>query len=291
MTYQYKMLGVLTLFRPDVQVAADNIRRYAGHLDALVVWDNSPMELKVRDHLMSLIQDIDSKVIWSGDGENHMIAKPVNDAWKYARKHCYDFLLIMDQDSRWDNFATYRRKIEEYWKEGKKWAFTPYVVGCDLWPVVNTLEFRQLFINSGTVIPVEILTAIGGADEMFPLDALDHDMAIRIQQAGFQIACLTDCRLVHTIGEPYKSERLHLMTDNYNAFRTYSIARSHLLLYRKHRRILPVSEKRRIVKEYILLRFIRIVMLEPDKWNRLKGLFKGLWEGCTCKGKNSQEQK
>ena len=279
----YKMLGLLTLFQPDVQSVADNIRRYASHLDTILIWDNSALELKVSESLMQLIPDVGTKVVWQGNGENSMISKAVNYAWHYAQEHRYDFLLIMDQDSRWDDFATYRSKIEKSWAEGNHWTFTPYVVGCDKWPVFQSLEFRQLFINSGTVIPIEILTAIGGADESFPLDALDHDMAIRIQQAGYKIVCFTDCRLHHTIGQPSKSERLHLMTDNYNAFRTYSIARSHLLLYRKHRRILPVSEKRRIIKEYILLRFIRIVLLEPDKWNRLKGLFKGIWDGCTKK--------
>ena len=95
------------------------------------------------------------------------------------------------------------------------------------------------------------------------------------------MASITSCTLHHTLGQPTKSDRLHLMTNNYNAFRTYSIARGHLINYRKHSDWLTAAEKRRIIKEYIVLRLVRILLLESDKTQRLKMLLKGIKDGLT----------
>ena len=102
-------------------------------------------------------------------------------------------LLIMDQDSEWQNFADYKRMIEEHWHMGHEWVFTPYFAGQP--KPAEPVEVLRLFINSGTVIPIKVLQDIGGADELMPLDALDHDMAIRIQKKGYRIVKLADAIL------------------------------------------------------------------------------------------------
>lgn len=277
------MLGIVTLYNPDVEVLADNISKYHPFLDKLIIWDNSALDKNLKEKLYSCIGDKLQSVLWHGDGTNHCIAPAINFAWKYAKENSYDFLLIMDQDSSWSNFDRYRYAIEKYWKQGKEWAYTPYVVGCDNWIIRKRLQFRRLFINSGTVIPIKILDAINGADETFALDALDHDLAIRIQKKGYKIACITSCLLYHTMGEPKKSEHLHLLTNNYNADRTYSITKSHIINLRKHANWFSFSEKRRIIKEHVVMSAIRIILLEPNKYSRLRMMFKGLTDGLKYK--------
>lgn len=277
--YKYKMLGIVTLYNPNVDVLADNISKYHPFLDKLIIWDNSALDKGLKEKLHHYIGDKLQSVLWHGDGTNSCIAPAINFAWKYAKENSYDFLLIMDQDSSWSNFDRYRYDIEKYWEQGKEWAYTPYVVGCDNWIIRKRLQFRRLFINSGTVIPIKILDAVNGADETFALDALDHDLAIRIQEKGYKIACITSCLLYHTMGEPKKSEHLHLLTNNYNANRTYSITKSHIINLRKHAKWFSFSEKCRIIKEHVVMSFIRVILLEPDKYSRLRMLFKGLADG------------
>ena len=272
-----KFLGVVTLYNPNIQVATDNIKRYLKHLDKLIIWDNSPLENNVKEQVMAILADDADKIIWKGDGDNWLIAPAVNSANCYAEAQAYDMMLIMDQDSEWQNFADYKRMIEEHWRMGHEWVFTPYFAGQP--KPAEPVEDVRLFINSGTVIPVNIIKNVGAFDERMPLDAMDHDMAIRIQKGGYRIVRLSDAILIHTIGAPSFSKHLHLKTSNHNAQRTYSMARSHMICLRKHHDWLTFQEKWMIIKRYYLRRLVLIVLDEEDKWNRIKMLIKGTIEG------------
>ncbi len=279
LSFKYKMLGVVTLYNPEICVVAENIRLYANSLDALIVWDNSPLRQNVQQRLLEALPELTDKIIWHGTGENLCIAPAINYAWHYAREHGFDLLLTMDQDSRWANFSFYRERVEHYYADGNLWAFAPYVAGNDTWAITDEVHFRRVLITSGAVFPIKILNAIDGADLTFPLDALDHDLAIRLQKAGYKIACITSSVLYHTIGRPQKDNFMHLFTNDYGRERTYSIAKSHLIKYRKHKDWFTCYEKRRIFKEYYMWKFIRIVLVEHDKWGRLKMLCKGIKDG------------
>lgn len=281
--YKYKLLGLVTLFNPDAQDAAKNIKRYIYDLDELIIWDNSSLEKNLRSLILHELDDVKEKIIWKGDGENHCIAPAINYAWMLARQQKYHSLLLMDQDSQWEDLAAYRTKIEELLNEGNMWVFTPFFPEHDTLTPENPVEFRKIFINSGTVIPVEILDAIGGADEAFPLDALDTDLSYRIRKAGYQIACLTDCVLHHTIGHPVRKGPLHIFTNDYGRFRTYSITRSHIISYRKHRDIMTAYERRKFFKEIFWWKFVRLVLAEEDKIGRFKMFFKGIRDGVSYK--------
>ena len=279
-TYKTKMLGLVTLYKPNLQQAIDNISLYIDDIDRLIVWNNSPNDEDIKDCMMAGLSQSQTKIIWYGTGSNRCIAPAINAAWQYGQDNSYDMLLIMDQDSRWSDFPNYRKQIDDFWEKGNKWVFTPYFANSGV-PNDKPVQFLRIFINSGTVIPIKILSHIGGADERMPLDALDHDLAIRIKKAGFRIVCLTSVELHHTIGQPTTSGILHLKTSNYNAWRTYSIARSHAINYRKHRDWLNFQEKKRIIKEYYVRRLLLILLNEDDKWNRIKMLIKGTYDGLT----------
>ena len=277
--YRTKMLGVVTLYNPDPEQAAANIRRYVPDVDKLVVWDNSPLEKGLQPAILRLLGEQAGKVVWQGNGQNRCIAKAINYAWQLAQEQGFDLLLLMDQDSSWADFPAYRTEIESIFCEGKLCAFTPYVPGNDTWAVTEKVQQRRLFINSGTVIPVYILNALNGADEAFPLDALDYDLALRILKRGYSTVCLTSCILHHTLGSPKRSPLLKLYTPDYGEARTYSIVYSHLLNYRKNRKWMTANERRRELKEFLFWKFVRIVLAEQQKWSRMKMYFKGVRDG------------
>ncbi len=281
--FKYKMIGVVTLYNPDVSEVAENIMRYAPWLDTLVIWDNSPLEHSVKSQMLPLLDSIATKILWHGTGENTFIAMAIDFAWNRAKSENFDFVLTMDQDSQWSDFAAYRRLIEDDYGSGQRRVYVPYIKGCDKWPVLSAMQQRRLFINSGTVYPTEILTAIDGPDKRFPLDALDNDLAIRVQEAGYTIVCLTDCLLFHVMGNPTKSKWLPLKANNYSAQRTYEITRSHVFNYRQHRNWLTLGDKWRIAKDFIIMRLVRIVLIEDDKLNRIKMLLRGIRDGIKCK--------
>ena len=280
-TYNTQMLGVVTLYNPNAEVAIENIRCYIDNLDRLIVWDNSPLEKKLHDLILVALGSDSEKVVWYGDGTNYYIAHAINYAWHYAVEHSFDLLLIMDQDSKWENFAHYRQEISRLDNCGNQCVYTPYINGFDEWTIRAPIQPRSIFINSGTVIPTVLLTAIKGADEDFPLDALDHALSYRIRRVGRQIICITSCTLHHTIGQPRTSKWLHLTTKDYGRERTYSITKSHILCFRKHHDIMTTAEKVKFFRQALLSKFVRMLIVETDKAGRMKQFLLGIRDGLT----------
>lgn len=286
--YSTRILGIVTLYNPNSKEAAENILRYLPDIDKLIVWDNSPLEKNLKEQMHSLLDKEWEKIVWHGTGENLCIAKGINFAWEYAREHSYDSILIMDQDSQWDDFSTFRRKTEEKMMHGKPCVFTPFVKGNDRWVVTDEVQECSLFINSGTLMPLAILDSLNGADETFPLDALDYDLSLRTRKRGYKIFCITKCKLGHTMGQPRRSNFLRLYTPNYSSARKYSIVRSHIISYRKNRHIMTAYECRRVFKEFIYWMFVRIIIAENDKMVKLKMFFKGIKDGITFNLKSTK---
>lgn len=270
------MLGLVTLYNPEKNQCIHNIQLYKPYIKSLIVWDNSP-----ENHGSWFADDCDILYHWTG--ENSYIAHAINYTLQYAKEKCYDCVLIMDQDSEWADFSFYKKLIDSSYLQDKNQVFTPYVAGNDTFIICQPKETRRIFINSGTVIPTHILDEIGGADEAFPLDALDHDLSYRINKLGCSIICFTSCILYHTIGAPKRSKLLRVYTNDYGRFRTYSITRSHIICYRKHHKIMTAYECRKFYKEIFMWKFIRIVLAEDDKIGRFTEFCKGIRDGIKYK--------
>lgn len=277
-----KMLGIVTLYNPDRNEVLQNIGLYLSHIDFLIVWDNSS-----DSHFDWFDTD---KICYKWDGTNHCIAPALNYAWQYARSHEFSNVLIMDEDSKWEDFSSYRRTIESLQQDDTTKVFTPYVVGCDTFGITSKFQEKRLFINSGTVIPVEILSSINGVDEdAFPLDALDHDLSLSIIEHGYKTICLTECKLYHSLGYPKRLGPFHLFTPDYNSFRTYQMTRSHIICYRKHHSQMNEDDKDYLFKEILLRKFFRIIFAESDKFNRMKSFLKGIIQGVRYKIKQNND--
>ena len=276
-----KILGLVTLYNPEFPDAVDNIMRYLPNLDLLVIWDNSPLEANIKKKILEPFGEYTDKIIWHGDGKNYCIAPAINYAWHYAQENGFDLLLLMDQDSKWEDFRSYITEVNKRYQTSPKNVFCPYIPSDDTFEITKDAQEKNIFINSGTVIPTSILSEIGGADEAFPLDALDHDLASRIQKAGYKIVSLTKHQLHHTVGNFKMMGPFHIYTHNYSPQRLYSISRSHIIKYRKHKDWLSSSEIKVTLKEHYIRQLLRILLAEPQKMCRLKMFFKGIYDGIT----------
>ena len=276
-----KLLGLVTLYNPKAQETAGNILRYIHDVDTLIIWDNSPLENQLKEQIMAFLGESGHKVIWKGNGLNYMIAPAINFAWHYAQENKYQLILLMDQDSQWEDFHAFKSDFEKLYQTSPDYVFCPYIIGNDNFSIVKEVQEKRIFITSGTIIPTAILNKISGADDAFPLDALDHDLAIRIQKAGYTIVCLTKHILHHTVGDPQFMGPFHLGTDNYGPQRIYSITRSHIIKYRKHKDWLTFSENKKTFKKHYFDKFIRIILAEPQKAARLRSFFRGIYDGIT----------
>jgi len=278
------MIGLVTLYHPNISTTTANILTYLPWLDYLILWDNSANQSASFTQITKQLTAYQEKLILHPCDHNEFIAPAINFSLQKASELRNPFLLIMDQDSSWTNFQDFRNHVEQLASTHPNYgAFCPKVDNVYCWTSIMPVQPIRLFINSGTVIRTDVLSQIHGADTRFPLDALDNDLSIRIQQAGYQPVCLTDFHLCHELGHPMRSKILHLYSSNYNALRTYSIMRGYTLFLRIHHKWLKHSEIYTILKEYFFWKPVRIVFMEPDKWQRTKSYIKGIIDGLNIK--------
>lgn len=274
-----KLLGIITLYHPSVQEELERIRTYIDGLDRLIVWNNSEDNGQLEQAIMPLLQDKADIITWINNDCNRYIADAIDYALFYATEHGFETLLVMDQDSLWTQFQAYKQAAIEMINEHPEIAAcTPYIWGIS--PKKETMPYPiPCLINSGTIFRVRALQDIGGTDKRFPLDGLDNDISYRLRKAGFQLYCLSAFELHHELGHPMRSKILKIYTTNYNAQRTYLCTKGQLMVIKKHHDFLTWHEIWIIIKEYILWKAIRIILVEPDKWNRTKAYFKGIRDG------------
>lgn len=276
MEQKIKHIGVVSLYHPHVDEFVRNCKRYITHLDRLVIWNNSAPEAHVVEQLRILLDEFNSKIEWVDCRENRCIAPAINHTLKQATAEQIELILVMDQDSYWADFGAYLADVDtSYLQDANIGAWAPYVFGCYDKADVDIATTPNL-INSGTIFRTSSLEAIGGADLLFPLDGLDNDMAFRLRKAGYRLVCLPRHEMKHELGHPIRSRFLRIYSTNYNAIRTYSITRAQLLIIKRHHDIMSWQEIWVIVKEYIFWKFIRIWLVEPDKWNRFRAYCRGI---------------
>lgn len=281
---KHKMLAVVTLYNSIAEEAANNIKRYIGDVDCLIIWDNTPLTVGLHDRMCLLLQAEWHKILWCGTGENKCIAPALNYSLKYAVENKFDLMLIMDQDSIWENFSAYRKDVETFIDNGAFALFTPYVRGNDEFEINSNVQEKHFIINSGMVIPTSMLLEIGGVDESaFPLDAIDNDLAFSVRRLGYKTYCLTHHDLKHKIGNKQEKGMFGIITPYYSPSRIYSIVRAHVIFYRKHRKYFTKIDRKYLYKEILVMTFLRIILAEPDKVKRIKAYVKGLHDGLIYK--------
>ena len=106
-----KIIGIVTLYYPDIQSVAENILSYVNKLDRLILWENTPKAESKITELLSLLPS--EKIEFRTTGKNEGLGKPFNEAIQFAQQNGAVYLLTMDQDSRFGtgDFQKYRAAL------------------------------------------------------------------------------------------------------------------------------------------------------------------------------------
>lgn len=278
-----RILGLVTLYFPPGEVG-ENIASYLGELDALFVWDNTPGGCSV-----SFSPNQMAKIVRIRRGANVGIGNALNEAARYALENGFTHLLTMDQDSSFApaGFKRYLDMIRNC-EDKSFFQFSPSRSNRsesnpsgEVQVIGKTVEIEEIAdtIISGTVTPVSVLKRVGLFYEKFVMDAIDTEYCLRIHREGGRIGRIPSVHLNHQLGYPLRGHLLgwKLESFNYSPMRTYYIARNFLFL--KH--LYPEYDCKYILKRLILYRFICILCIEQNKWEKLKALLAGAFQGIT----------
>ena len=267
-----KVLAIVVTYYPEEKLLKENIFSFIDCVDKVLIWENTAASDKLKYRFVS-----HKKAEYCGDGINS-ISRALNYAWQYAKKYGYDYLLTMDQDSVWENFEIFRKKIVSN-------PFAPVGIYCpDVFDknINNEFEECNMAITSGMFIPVGVINQIGGWNELFEIDSVDDEFCLHAHSLGIKTYVVKGAIMKQIFGFP---QTIHVLGHvwilrNYAPFRLYNVFKDNIILIKRYPQFDYIKEN---FKES-WLRYIKFVILfESDKVKKLVAIAKGIIAGLRYK--------
>ncbi|CAA6822242.1 MAG: Unknown protein [uncultured Sulfurovum sp.] len=260
-------LAIVTVFNP-ANTIVNNIKSYVNHVTELLIVDNS-----IKPYDFTELQNEFSYIRIISTNKNLGIAKALNMGLEYASSKGYKWLLTMDQDSYFED-----NEIEKFIYFFRKTSTTRLAIFSPLHNKKFKKNSKKIYnskkiavMTSGNIISVEIALRIGGFDENFFIDEVDHDFCLRLMGNDYRIIQNYNTHLNHTLGEKHISKNINLYSSN----RLYYMLRNYLYLKHKnkHKNNLIFFKER---DKYLFKFFIKQVFYGyGNKVTSLKMLYRG----------------
>ncbi len=276
-----KLVGIIVVYEPDVKALLNNILVLIEDVDKLLIYKNSAIELE-SIHLKKYID----KIVYLGDGKNIGIAGALNEGVNWAKNNLFTHILTLDQDSSFqkNHLVKFKIIIEQFDLESVG-IFCPNIDNRGSL-LINTDDLFVKVpdsITSGSIFPLKTFEKCGLFEEGLFIDAVDYEFCYRIYESkGLLTVIFPKIILTHEVGYPTKI-KFGLITDNYSAFRIYYIIKNHIIIWRRYPHLFQSNYKRTLVKTHIIYRFVKILIGEKNKINKIKSIYLGLFHGLTSK--------
>jgi rhamnosyltransferase len=232
-----KVACVVILYYPNQEVYT-NILTYYHKVDKLYVFDNSEQPTSFGQQLRDLV-----KIDFYHDGQNEGIAKRLNTAASKALEDGYEWLLMMDQDSSFqeDVINNYFNCMQQQQPKNNIALFgVNYDQDTEIISHPCDPVFADDLITSGSLLNLSLFTSIGPFDENLFIDAVDNEYSIRTLICGYRIVKFKNIYLKHSIGVRLKRssiKTLYLVKKEkilHSPLRLYYIYRNNLYLQQKY---------------------------------------------------------
>jgi rhamnosyltransferase len=213
-----------------------------------------------------------------------------------------DYILFLDDDTATDQFySLYDEKYYSYFNNKLVAAISPIYIDSNSMTrgshiLLNKFSFHRIhrnhegisevsfMINSGSIWKYNSIKHIGKFDQIMKIDHIDTDYCLRACELGYKLILNSNYQFYHTIGNrlSYKLLSKNLRSGNHSPSRREIIMKNSILVLRKHFSSFPIFGY--IIIERIVYELIGIVMIEKNKYQKLKSSFKGLVSGLFSKG-------
>lgn len=267
----------IVLYNPDIERLSENIDSIISQVDKVILVDNGSSNInEVKQNFCS------DKISFIFNEKNKGIATALNQLAIEAGNSGYTWILTLDQDS-----VCQSGLIEKY----KKYISLPDVgiLTCNIIDrnfgiesSADQAEYEEckFCITSGSLMNIEMLKQIGGFDDEMFIDKVDYDICLSMRENGKKILRVNYNGLLHEIGHAQKVKivKLELLFFHHSAFRRYYITRNAIYCAKKHKNL-------SLLKETLiaLLDMVLVFIFEENKFAKLKGSIKGLFDGFRMK--------
>ncbi len=266
-------LGVV-LYNPDIQEVTENLNSYKDAVDLIITVDNS----ETSTHKL----EESKKIIHLRNNANLGIAKALNQAMIKAKELGYEYIVLMDQDSKFFDAQTSVKALYDAIQDKEtNFISAAVVVNADIAPKEhsNTLRYMDSSITSGTMVKLSLCDTIGYHEEKLFIDYVDFEYSLRARKMGYTIVEAQDARLKHLIGESKKvSMKLFpfykTYTTNHSALRRYYRWRNAIYIWKMYESSFPKWVRKN--KKQTLSDLKKIILFEDNKIQKIKAIIEAI---------------
>lgn len=222
------LAGVVIAYNPSEEIV-ENINSYVRFLDVLYVIDNSSSDNS------KLFLDVgEGKIQYLFDGVNKGISSPINYAARAAYELGVEWLLTMDQDSQFQNLDILTSYLSSDKDRQRVGIYSPFHESGMRKRMTNeSVSYVKSVMTSGNIVNINIFNRVGGLDENFFIDRVDHDFCLRLIEHGYFIKQINYCTLKHNLGNiDFRVSGVEV--TNHSPIRRYYITRNFFYFIEKH---------------------------------------------------------
>jgi rhamnosyltransferase len=274
-----KIAAVAILYHPN-QNFIENLATYQPFVDKVYVFDNTEKGCDLKEQILEF-----SKVEYWHDGENNAIAQRLNVAVKKAISEGFDWLLMMDQDSKFTNNSLeyYFEGIEKYSMKASIPIFClNYLRENKESSTIAETHVIDLFITSGSVLNLKLFSIIGNFDEALFIDFVDTEYSLRCKKLGYKIIQFSNIFLVHQLGTLVKRasvKTLYLkkkLKTVYAPIRYYYLCKNNLYIQKKYRNLDTILMKN--IQKSTKIHLNRGIFYGEKPFKILTNIFMAHWD-------------
>jgi rhamnosyltransferase len=278
-----KILAVIILYHPKNELIGSlvkNCLHYSG-CDVFLS-DNAEISRELKNQFES------SRIIYRNNKGNVGVGAAQNRGLRFALEKKYEYAVLFDQDSQIGHDFL-EKLIREFESAREKDSTIIAVAPSYIDPrfegekatmsSVSHNTYQKTVIASGCIFSLPELGRVGLMDEKLFIDFVDIEWCYRAISRGFHIMQLSNVVMNHTIGE-VKTLWWGRKIQYHHYFRYYYFFRNSLLLARKN--YIPIRDRAYFLFRPNVGHIVKILFLD-HKWLRIKGIFKGIWDGLTMK--------
>ena len=264
-----KIAGVIVIYNPSKDVN-NCIKTYIDDIDKLFVVDNSNS-----DNSNLILKN--KKIEYISNNKNLGIATALNIAARKAYEENYDYILTMDQDSKFekDNLKELISFTEKCDIDKTGLVSPWHITKEELKKPQNDIEEVIEVMTSGNLVNLKIWKKINGWKEYFFIDNVDIEYCMNLNKHGFKVIRYNKVSLTHNLGNITKKKLLWKTVNctNHNYIRQYYMIRNLYYLSDLYKNDYPKNLKK--MKRGALGRFKNILVFEKDKYRKIRNMFRG----------------
>ena len=277
-----KVAAIIVSYNPDNNLL-DSINLLINQVERIIIVDNGSESEKKKN--IKLIRDIDNeKIEIIFNEENLGIATALNIGVRSALKQGYNWILTMDQDSKVSKNMV-EKMLEVYngidEKERKDiLSIFPNFVDERVQSIkensdMDAYKYVDADITSGNLLRAEVFDKVGFFDDSLFIDLVDTDFCMRLNEKNIKMIKVRDAILYHSLGESQSVKSIFgkFNTSNHSALRRYYMTRNRFYTWEKYKDLNSFTLNRD--KSLFKKEFVKIILGEKDKVNKIKMVFKG----------------